>query len=105
MMKMTELTTLGKDQKNYNFRYSQEDYYDSVNDRNKLLFFVYSADEDYEDYFDFKITPLDHDIIKITDMFLDSKKYLRGRGIPEAMILEVHGLFPKHYLQPEYPNE
>ena len=98
MMKMTELSTLGKDQKNYNFRYTQEDYFDSSNDINKLLFFVYSADEDYDDYFDFKIAPLEHNIIKITDMFLDSKKYLRGRGIPEAMILEMHRLFPNHQI-------
>ena len=51
---MTEISTFGKDQKTYHFKYSQEEYIDSPNGSSKLLFFVYSAYEDYDDYFDFK---------------------------------------------------
>lgn len=91
---MTPLQSVGKDNQTYNFRYATEDYFDSTCKVNKLLFFVYSADTEYEDFFDFKVTPIDNDTVKVTDMFLDSKYFFKGKGLPEALILEAQRLFP-----------
>lgn len=93
-MIMTFIQTIGKDKITYDFKYVYENYICDTCKIPKVSFMIYFADDSYDDFFDFKIAPLDEFTVKITDMFLDTRMRFKGKGIPETMILEVQRLFP-----------
>ncbi len=94
VLDLTFIETVGKDNKTHRFKYTTENRYDSLCKVTKLCFLVYFANRDYNDYFDFKLTPIDQSTTKVTDMFLDAKGLFKGKGLPEALIIEAKRLFP-----------
>ena len=59
---------------------------------NKLEFRTLLINDKVEEWFDFKITFIEGNLIKVTDMFIGKEEH-RGMGIPEALILEVNRLY------------
>lgn len=88
-----ELKTVGKDGKEYCFTYELEEQYDRINDIIKICFKTVLTGIDKDKWFDFKVAPVGDNILKVTDMF-DFQGIYKGKGLPEALILEAQNQYP-----------
>ena len=88
-----KLLTVGKDGKEYVFTYELEEQYDRINDTHKICFKTLLEGIDKKKWFDFKVAPVGDNTLKVTDMF-DYQDIYKGKGLPEALILEAQKQYP-----------
>lgn len=84
----------GKDGLDYELEYVIENQPDAIDQINRLCFKTVFACSSETDWFDFKVTFIGISEVKVTDMFLPQNPLYRGKGVPEALILETANLFP-----------
>ena len=92
-MAENKLKTVGKDGKEYFFIYELEEQYDRINDITKICFKTLLEGLDKKKWFDFKVAPVGDKTLKVTDMF-DYQDIYKGKGLPEALILEAQKEYP-----------
>jgi|GEM_PF-3578480 len=93
-LKDGHIKTVGKDNLHYQFTYKVRTYRESLDDIDVIAFMVAEPGRISNDYFDFQFVELPDNEIKITSMFVGIDDYYRGKGLPEALIMEVQRLFP-----------
>jgi len=91
------IRTIGKDGKPYYFKYQLE----SQPSRGiaKVCFKTTFVDQKDGNWFDFKVAPFEDIYMRVTDMFdtfeHSTHEFLfRGKGLPEALILEAQKVYP-----------
>lgn len=87
--------SIGKDGKIYYLEYEPEEQFDAIDQITKLCFKTVFAHSGETDWFDFKIAFIGAGEVKVTDMFLPQSPLYKGKGIAEALIVEVGKLFPE----------
>lgn len=93
-MKRTKIITTGIDLKKYECEFEIHSRYDKHNNLHKVEIRLYMEGDSTGEWFDFKLAPISHDTLKVTDMFIGKESH-RKKGIPEALILESQQLFDK----------
>lgn len=93
-LKDGQIRTIGKDNLHYQFKYKVRTYRGRLDDIDVIAFMVAEPGRISKDYFDFQFVELSEDKIKTTSMFAGIDEYYHGKGIPEALILELQRLFP-----------
>lgn len=90
---MEILKTYDEKGREYLFEYKYG--YKSFNGREKIEFQVnFLNDEEKQNWFDFKLAPIDEETLKVTDIFKGKDSHLKT-GLPEALILLSKQLFNK----------
>lgn len=98
MLKRGLLQSVGKDNNTYNYEYLVSSYTHRHDKYTVIVLNVNRVDEPCYDWFDFQYVELSGNRIKTIAMFLDMNQCHRGKGLPEALILELRKLYPNHII-------
>ena len=99
-----KLITIGYNEQQYNCTY--EIHYpiiESGNMQEIIGIKLWLPNDDDIQYFDFQLTTIDNNILKVTSMFAGND-YQRKKGIPEALILMSKSLFNKKIISSSRSN-
>ena len=96
---MRFIKTIGKDGKPYFFKYELENQYCSTRKIWKVCFKTTYINQKDNNWFDFKVAAKGDSFMEVTDMFdtMDHSTHqllFKGKGLPEALILEAQKVFP-----------
>lgn len=94
MKERTKIKLVGIEGAIYEAEYEIHDFYDRGDDILKIEFRIFLKGDKYDEWFDFKLAPISNDTLKVTGMFIGKESH-RGKGIPDAMILEARRIFQK----------
>ncbi|HTD99045.1 MAG TPA: hypothetical protein VK668_07140 [Mucilaginibacter sp.] len=91
------IKTTGKDGKSYYFKYELESQ--PARGVAKVCFKTKYINQKNDNWFDFKVAPLQEKYMVVTDMFdtidpVSGQLLFQGKGLPEALIIEAQRAYP-----------